>query len=90
MMTDMKRWQVDIFIDEHDAKTRAEARLINPDHTHLVGVGPARRKPVDPTVPEVGDELAVSRALAHLAHQLFDSAVDDVWAINESPLRLDS
>lgn len=26
-----KRWNVEVYIDEHDGFTRVEARLINPD-----------------------------------------------------------
>ncbi|MEV4084784.1 dsRBD fold-containing protein [Nonomuraea fuscirosea] len=36
----------------------------------LTGVGRARRNPADARVAGIGDELAVSRALADLAEQL--------------------
>ncbi|MEJ3747018.1 DUF1876 domain-containing protein [Actinomycetes bacterium KLBMP 9797] len=79
-MTHAKRWSVDIYIDEHEdeRRTRAEARLNNPDRLGIAGVGIARRNPADPDVPEIGDELAVSRALSDLAHQLLDAAAGDV------------
>ncbi|GAB2794625.1 hypothetical protein JOM49_005207 [Amycolatopsis magusensis] len=36
-----KRWTVEIFIDEHENRTRAQARLRNPDETGLSGTGTA-------------------------------------------------
>lgn len=75
-----KHWRVDIYIDEHtnERETRAEARLHNPDETGLKGEGVARRNPGDTEVPEIGDELAVSRALSDLAHKLLDAAAGDI------------
>lgn len=83
-MTTAKKWTVEIHIDEHESKTRAEARLHTQDSTHLVGVGTARLNPHDHNVPEIGDELAVSRALADLAHQLLDAAAADVEQVAHS------
>lgn len=83
-----KHWSIDVYIDEHDGATRAEARLHTRDRTHLVGTGTARRNPHDSPVPEIGDELAVSRALAHLAHQLLEAAAEDIEAISGKPTHL--
>jgi hypothetical protein len=90
MMTSAKRWSVDIYIDEHDDQrsTRAEARLQTGDRTHLIGRGLARRNPDDTEVPEIGDELAVARALADLAHQLLEAAAADVEHVTHRPARL--
>jgi hypothetical protein len=79
-MTTAKRWSVEVFIDEHDERrsTHAEARLHTGDRTRLVGRGMARRNPTDTEVPEIGDELAVARSLADLAHQLLEAAAADV------------
>jgi uncharacterized protein DUF1876 len=85
-----KHWHIDIIIDEHDSRTRAEARLRNPDRTGLVGAGLALLNPRDDDVPEIGDELAVSRALADLAHQLLDAAAGDIEAITHRPAHLSS
>lgn len=84
-----KRWTVEIFIDEHDGSTRAEARLQTADATHLVGTGTARRNPRDVEVPEIGDELAASRALSELAHRLLDAAAEDIEGITHRPVHLD-
>ncbi len=42
------------------------------------GVGLAHRSPDDPSVPEVGEELAASRAFSDLAHQLLGAATDRI------------
>ncbi|HEX7659216.1 MAG TPA: DUF1876 domain-containing protein [Pseudonocardiaceae bacterium] len=83
-----EQWNVDIYLDEHDGKTRAQARLHNPDETGLVGTGLARRNPTDTSVPEIGDELAVARALSDLAHQLVDAAARDIEGITHQKSHL--
>lgn len=87
-MIEAKQWRVDIFIDEHDGRTRAKARLHSRDDTNLVGVGLARLNPTDTDVPEIGDELAVARALSDLAHQLLDATVKDIEATTRHPAHL--
>jgi Domain of unknown function (DUF1876) len=79
-MSNNKQWRVEILIDEHtdQRRTRAEARLHNPGDTGLIGEGLARRSPWDAEVPEIGDELAVSRALSDLAHKLLEAAAGDI------------
>jgi Domain of unknown function (DUF1876) len=84
----MKRWSVDIFVDEDDGRTYAEARLQTRDDTHLVGIGRATLNPADLDVPEVGDELAAARALTDLGHRLLLAAVGDIEAITHEPARL--
>jgi len=46
----------------------------------LSGHGRSRRNPLDPKVPQVGEELAAARALHDLANRL----VDDAWSVIES------
>jgi hypothetical protein len=83
-----KRWSVDVFVDEEDGRTYAEARLHTNDKTHLVGVGRARLNPADHDIPEIGDELAVARALSDLAHRLLIAAAGDIESITHEPVRL--
>jgi hypothetical protein len=83
-MTQAKQWKIDVYIDEHENRTRATARLHNRDETALVGVGLARLNPADTNVPEIGDELATARALSDLAHQLLHSTVTDVEAVTHA------
>ena len=89
-MSSTKRWQVEVFIDEHETTTRAEARLQNRDKTGIVGVGSARRSPAESEFPEIGDELAVSRALADLSQRLLEAAVADVEGVTQHPAHLKS
>jgi hypothetical protein len=83
-----KHWTVDIHIDEHEGRTRALARLHNRDETGLVGLGLARLNPADRDVPEIGDELAVARALSDLGHQLLNAAAGDIEQITHQPVHL--
>ncbi|MBC6445848.1 DUF1876 domain-containing protein [Actinokineospora xionganensis] len=87
-MTETKQWRVDIFIDEHEERTRAKARLTTRDNTALVGIGLARLAPSDTNVPEIGDELATARALSDLAHKLLEATVTDIEAVTHRPAHL--
>ncbi len=84
-----KTWSVEIFIGEQEGRTHAEARLSSEKSaTVLTGTGTARLSPVDSDVPEIGDELAASRALADLAHQLLDTAAEDIGAVTKERVHL--
>ncbi|AEA27017.1 dsRBD fold-containing protein [Pseudonocardia benzenivorans] len=77
-MHEAKRWNVTLDIDEHEGRTRAVAHLHTRDARSLTGEGLARLNPADRDVPEIGDELAVARALDDLAHHLLAAAADDL------------
>jgi hypothetical protein len=83
-MQAMKRWNIAIEIDEQDGRTRATARL-DAGSTELTGVGLARRSPEDPDVPQIGDELAVARALSELSHRLLDATAADIERVTHQP-----
>ncbi|TCC30735.1 DUF1876 domain-containing protein [Kribbella speibonae] len=91
-MNTSRRWRIDIFIDEHEDEriTHAEARLHTNDKTQLVGRGGARRNPDDTEIAEIGDELAVARALSDLAHNLLQTAASDIEAITHKRVHLHS
>ena len=73
------RWTVEIYITErNDAETSAQAVLVTGDRTAIRGVGAAHRSPEDPPVHEIGDELAVARALIDLGHRVEGLAAADV------------
>jgi hypothetical protein len=65
---------------EQDDTTRAEVVLRTDAGTELRHVGRARRREGDRDVPEIGDELAVCRALSGLAHDLLDARIVDIQA----------
>jgi sorbitol-specific phosphotransferase system component IIA len=87
-MIAMKRWRVDVFLGEQDGHTYAEARLHTELGDHLLGVGRARLNPHDYDVPEIGDEVAVARALTDLGHRLLITAAQDIEQITNEPVRL--
>lgn len=73
-----KTWNVDVYLFEEDGKTHAEAVLRTHEGTELRHTGVAAKSPKDRDVPEIGDELAVCRALNGLVHDLLDLTVLDV------------
>jgi len=79
-----KTWQLDVSIDEHEKRTGAKVRL-SWRGIELVGAGLARLNPDDEPVVEIGDELAVARALSDLANQLFALTASDIEASTHKP-----
>ncbi len=84
-----KTWHVRIDISEYDGRTHAIARLDTGAGTDLHGSGEAHVNPRDPDVPEIGDELAVARALSQLGHLLLDTAADDLSRVVHTKVHLD-
>jgi Domain of unknown function (DUF1876) len=80
-----KTCRVDVLIEEHEERTRAKARLSWAGE-NLVGVGLARLDPADEPVAQIGDELAVARALSDLANQLFALTSTDIKASTHEPV----
>lgn len=76
-----KDWTVRISVlgDEDDAEARVV--LVADSPRHLTAHGHSHRSPDDRPVPEVGDEVAVARALRRLADRLLDTAADDIQGI---------
>ncbi|GAB3440406.1 DUF1876 domain-containing protein [Streptomonospora sediminis] len=90
-MHTMKRWNIDIVLSEESeedhCRTWAEAGLDSTECAGLRGHGMARKHPTDSDVPEIGDELAVSRALADLSRQLRQVAAEDINEQTGTPWR---
>jgi hypothetical protein len=80
-----KTYRIDVLIEEHDERTRAKARLSWAGN-EFVGVGLARLDPADEPVAQIGDELAVARALSDLAKQLFAVTSTDIQASTHEPV----
>jgi hypothetical protein len=87
-MNTIDRWSIDIYLDETDGETHAEARLTTRETDGLRGRGRARCNPADWDVPEIGAELAAARALSDLAHRLFDAAAADIEAVTHEHVTL--
>jgi hypothetical protein len=51
----------------------------------FTGTGRARRNPADPSVPVIGEELAIARALSDLAHGLVDAAAETITDVARHP-----
>jgi hypothetical protein len=81
-------WNVAIVFSEDEDKTRADATLTTRSE-RLEGWGRARRNPVDPDVPAVGEEIAAARALMDLAHHLLDQAAHSIESWEGHPVRLE-
>lgn len=77
-MIGAKTWRVDIYIGEDDGQTYAEARLHTELGDRLSGIGRAKVHPNDRDIPEIGDELAVARALTDLGHRLLVATAGDI------------
>lgn len=75
-----RTWNVLINLYEDDHRTKAVAVLRTDRHTEVSHVGIAHRRPHDPAVAEIGDELATCRALSGLVHDLLDATIADIRA----------
>jgi hypothetical protein len=74
-------WNVEIQVFEQGSETSARAILHAGADTPLEARGKAHKRPSDEAVPEIGDEVAVSRALRHLAEALLHAAESDIAGI---------
>lgn len=84
----VKTWRVDVQLYQQGGSTTAHAVLHGDAPTAIAADGEARRRPGDYDVPEIGDEVAVARALRRLAERLHDVAANDIEAIAGEPVRL--
>ena len=66
-----------IHLVEDEIETVAVAQL-DLREDHFEARGRARRNPVDPARPVIGDELAIARALAALEAQINDSVQEKI------------
>lgn len=78
---------VDLRLEEDSDHCEARATMATAAGT-FEGIGRARRNPVDPVVPMIGEELAIARSLAHLATQLEEAANQVIAAHETRPLHL--
>jgi hypothetical protein len=83
-----KKWSVDIYLYEDENATAANAVLRSDVPVPLDVRGEARRSPVDPNMPKVGDEVAVARALRRLADRLLEMASKDLTDAEGRPVSL--
>jgi Domain of unknown function (DUF1876)/Domain of unknown function (DUF1918) len=73
-----KPWHVQVSVVEIGDDTRATALLISDQHAELKARGDSHRSPKDQPMAAIGDEVAVARALRHLADSLLARAESDI------------
>ena len=77
-MNESREITLNMQVVEEGAKTTADVSLTTGSGTKLHGHGTARRHPDDPDVPQIGDEIAIARALSELGHKLLDTAAHEI------------
>ena len=79
----VKEWHVCVSIFESGDDTSASVVLLTEAPTHLSAHGESHRDIGDKCagIAEIGDEVAVARALRHLADQLLETAAKDIGAV---------
>jgi len=68
---------IDIHLEEDETNTTARA-VLNIRGDHFEAEGSARRTPADPPKPEIGEELAIARALGVLQAEVMDAAQEKI------------
>lgn len=84
----VREWQVRISIFESGDETSASVVLLADAPEHLTARGQSHRSKDDSPVPEIGDEVAVARALRHLADKLMEAAETDVEMLTGEEARI--
>ena len=79
---------VTLAVAELDGESHAEACLAIGGEHRLCGTGKARRNPADPNVTEIGEEIAIARALSDLAHKLLDAAAAQIETVTHERAKL--
>ncbi|MET3983006.1 dsRBD fold-containing protein [Streptomyces sp. PvR034] len=85
-MSRTAEWKLRLFLFEEEQTTKARLEL-DTGTTRLTGHGTARCAPQDTDIPEIGDELAVVRAMEDLAARMKQTAYGDRQAADEPSLR---
>ncbi|MFB8754577.1 dsRBD fold-containing protein [Streptomyces nigra] len=78
------QWKIGLHLFEDDGGTTKARAVLDTGTTTLTGRGTARCGPADANVPEIGDELAASRAMDDLAQQLLRLAEGDIEDMDRS------
>ena len=79
-MLHTRKWDAEVFLFEQDGQTRADV-VLNTGENTLHGNGMARCHAGESDVPEIGDEIAVGRALVNLGRRLIGAAADDLEGV---------
>jgi hypothetical protein len=82
-MTQTRQWRVDVFLYEGDSEVAADAVLHGDAPNPVTARGTARLRAAG-SIPEIGAELATSRALSALSHRMLELASEDLAALPRS------
>lgn len=74
----VKEWRVRVSIYERGDDTTARVVLVADSPETLIATGESHRSDHDDPRPLIGDEVAVARALRHLADELLDTATREI------------
>jgi len=81
----LREWSVRITIFERGDDTRATVALLADSPEALTALGRSHRGHDDPENQHIGDEVAVARALRHLADQLLETAEHEIESSTGEP-----
>jgi Rv2632c-like/Domain of unknown function (DUF1918) len=84
----VRSWRVNIDLFESGDDTSAHAVLVAESPQRIDARGQAHRNPADALVPEIGDEVAVARALQRLSDRLLELASADISGVQGRPSNL--
>ncbi len=68
---------IDLHLIEDDTTTVAHA-VLNLRGDHFESKGSAKRNPIDPPTPVIGEELAIARALQDMTAQVLEAAQEKI------------
>ena len=78
-----KEWDIHVHVEEDTDTTHVRAELHGPAGRTLLAQGRARRNPHDRPVVQIGEEVALARALYMLADELMDRADADIQTMTQ-------
>ncbi|MGH8968950.1 MAG: DUF1918 domain-containing protein [Actinomycetes bacterium] len=84
----LKKWRVEVDVIEAGDETTAHVMLVEGCPAPLGADGHARRNPHDLQAADIGDEVAVARALHRLADGLLEMASADIATAEGHPVSL--
>lgn len=70
-------WKLTFEVDEDEDHCTMVVHLDAGDRS-LMGIGKSRRNPADPSIPQIGEEVAAARALHDLANHLTNDALQAI------------
>lgn len=77
-MNETRLLTLNLQVVEAGARTTADVGMTTNGGQMMHGHGTARRHPDDPEVPQIGDEIAVARALFEMGHKLLNHASREI------------